>query len=79
MRYEYRKLLLKECVDNANTKYWHDFPMHQYTGSVATTRDLVALADYLQGPGTPIHFHGVSQASRIGTHLINSKYVDQGK
>ncbi|KAK7690371.1 hypothetical protein QCA50_007028 [Cerrena zonata] len=66
--YEYRRLFAKSCTLNSREEY---SPMLKYMGTAATTRDLVALADYLQGPGTPINFHGVSKGSLIGSHLIN--------
>ena len=50
-----------------------DTPYLKYMGTPATVRDLVALADYLQGPGTPINFMGISHGSLIGSYLINSE------
>ncbi|KAJ3489227.1 hypothetical protein NLI96_g2279 [Meripilus lineatus] len=46
-------------------------PYLKYMGTAATTRDLLSLADHLQGPGTPIHFWGLSHGTLIGSYLIN--------
>ncbi|KAJ8489504.1 hypothetical protein ONZ51_g2891 [Trametes cubensis] len=41
----------------------------QYIGTAATVRDMVALADALQGPGTPIHYWGFSYGTIVGTYF----------
>ena len=44
-----------------------------YVGTAATARDIAALADALDGPGSPINFFGLSYGSLLGSWLINSK------
>lgn len=43
----------------------------RYMGTAASVRDLIALADYLQGPGTPVNFWGISSGALIGSYMIN--------
>lgn len=43
----------------------------QYVGTAATVRDLVALADTLDGPGSPVNFIGLSYGTIIGSWLVN--------
>ncbi|KAI0769264.1 alpha/beta-hydrolase [Trametes elegans] len=42
-----------------------------YVGTAATARDIAALADALDGPGSPINFFGLSYGSLLGSWLIN--------
>ncbi|KAI0645124.1 hypothetical protein C8Q79DRAFT_969855 [Trametes meyenii] len=42
----------------------------RYVGTVATVRDLVAMADAFDGPGSPIIFWGMAYGARIGSYLI---------
>ncbi|KAI0669575.1 hypothetical protein C8Q78DRAFT_1040904 [Trametes maxima] len=41
----------------------------RYMGTAATVRDLVAMADAFDGPGSPIIFWGMSYGARIGSYL----------
>ncbi len=45
----------------------------RYMGTAASVRDLIALADYFQGPGTPVNFWGISSGALIGSYMINSE------
>ena len=45
----------------------------QYIGTAATVRDLVGLADAIQGPDTPISYWGLSYGTVVGAWLINSE------
>ncbi|KAI0330979.1 alpha/beta-hydrolase [Cubamyces sp. BRFM 1775] len=42
----------------------------QYIGTTATVRDMVALADALQGPDTLIHYWGFSYGTLVGAYFI---------
>ncbi|KAI0769265.1 hypothetical protein BD413DRAFT_493416 [Trametes elegans] len=42
-----------------------------YVGTAATARDVIALVDTLDGPGSPINFIGLSYGSLLGSWLIN--------
>ncbi|KAI8992877.1 alpha/beta-hydrolase [Trametes punicea] len=42
-----------------------------YIGTAATVRDMVAIADALQGPGTPINYWGLSYGTIVGSWFIN--------
>ncbi|KAI0665895.1 alpha/beta-hydrolase [Trametes maxima] len=43
----------------------------QYIGTAATVRDLVALADAIQGPNTPINYWGLSYGTLVGAWFLN--------
>ncbi|OSC97434.1 alpha/beta-hydrolase [Trametes coccinea BRFM310] len=43
----------------------------QYVGTAATVRDMVFLADALQGPGTPIKYWGLSYGTIVGVWFMN--------
>ncbi|KAI0081646.1 hypothetical protein K474DRAFT_1671835 [Panus rudis PR-1116 ss-1] len=61
--------LAKECL-HAQQTYYPNIPLYRYMGMSANVRDLVALADYLQGPGSEINFYGVGHGSLIGSYLM---------
>lgn len=44
-----------------------------YVGTAATARDIVAMADALDGPGSPVNYFGSSYGSLLGQWLINSE------
>ena len=46
----------------------------KYVGTAATVRDMVAMADALDGPGKPINYYGVSYGSLLGNFFLNSEY-----
>ena len=43
----------------------------QYVGTAATVRDIVGLADALDGPSSPVNYIGLSYGTIIGSWLIN--------
>ncbi|OJT04509.1 hypothetical protein TRAPUB_4779 [Trametes pubescens] len=42
-----------------------------YVGTAATARDVVAMADVLDGPGSPVNYFGSSYGSLLGQWLMN--------
>ncbi|KAI0758742.1 TAP-like protein-domain-containing protein [Fomes fomentarius] len=55
----------KRCLQHPNGKYL------QYVGTAATVRDIAALADALDGPGSAINYIGLSYGTVIGSWLVN--------
>ncbi|KAI0775787.1 alpha/beta-hydrolase [Trametes elegans] len=53
------------CLEQPTGKYL------KYVGTAATVRDLVALADALDGPGAPVNYIGASYGTILGSWLIN--------
>lgn len=49
--------------------------MLAHVGTAATTRDLLAMADAFDGPGSPVNFWGMSYGTLVGAHLLQSAYV----
>ena len=47
--------------------------MMKYVGTAATVRDMVAMADALDGPGKPVNYYGISYGSLLGNVFLNSK------
>ena len=47
----------------------------RYIGTAATARDLVALADALDGPAAPINYYGISYGTILGSWWVNSAYL----
>ncbi len=45
----------------------------QYIGTAATVRDMVGLADVIQGPNTPIFYWGLSYGTLVGAWFANSE------
>ncbi|KAI8996230.1 hypothetical protein BD414DRAFT_477175 [Trametes punicea] len=43
----------------------------KYMGTAATVRDMVALADAIDGPGAPVNYAGISYGSVIGSWFVN--------
>lgn len=43
----------------------------QYVGTTATVRDLVAIAEYFDGPGCDVNYYGISYGTTIGNYLVN--------
>ena len=58
----------QRCKDGLSGKYL------PYVGNAATARDIVALADALDGPGAPVNYYGISGGTVIGAWLVNSQY-----
>lgn len=64
--------LARRCLRHPSGKFL------RYVGTAATARDIVALADALDGPGRPVNFVGTSYGSLLGMWLINSKcFLDE--
>lgn len=57
----------RRCQRHPSGKYL------QYVGTAATARDIIALADALDGPGSLVNFLGFSYGSLLGSWLINSE------
>ncbi|EIW56311.1 alpha/beta-hydrolase [Trametes versicolor FP-101664 SS1] len=57
--------LARRCLRHPSGKFL------RYVGTAATARDIVALADALDGPGRPVNFVGTSYGSLLGMWLIN--------
>ena len=57
----------KKCLDSPNGKYL------KYIGTAAAVRDMVSIANVLDGPDSPINFVGPSYGSLIGSWFVNSK------
>ncbi|KAG8956955.1 hypothetical protein FRC03_010663 [Tulasnella sp. 419] len=60
----YFKSFVQKCVDKNGDNL-------KYVGTVATVRDLVALADAIEGPGRPIRYWGLSYGTIIGSYLLD--------
>ena len=60
--------LAQRCLTSPVGKYL------QYVGTAATVRDMVALADVIDGPGKPINFYGISYGTVIGSWFMNSEH-----
>ncbi|KAJ8494817.1 hypothetical protein ONZ51_g2085 [Trametes cubensis] len=55
----------QRCLAHSSGKYL------RYVGTAATARDVVALVDALDGPGSPINYIGFSYGTILGSWLIN--------
>lgn len=57
----------KRCQQHPTGKYM------MYIGTAATVRDMIALADALDGPGSPVNYAGISYGTLLGAWFVNSK------
>ncbi|OJT07186.1 hypothetical protein TRAPUB_1958 [Trametes pubescens] len=57
--------LARRCLRHSSGKFL------RYVGTAATARDIVALADALDGPGSLVNYVGTSYGSLLGMWLIN--------
>ncbi|KAI0746902.1 alpha/beta-hydrolase [Daedaleopsis nitida] len=64
MQEKYRQFEQK-CLDGPSGKYL------QYIGTAATVRDMVSMADAIDGPDTPINYIGISYGTLIGAWFVN--------
>ncbi|KAI0743130.1 alpha/beta-hydrolase [Daedaleopsis nitida] len=55
----------KRCVEHSQGKYL------KYMGTAATARDLLALAEALDGAGKPVNFYGASYGTMLGAWFVN--------
>ncbi|KAI0331373.1 alpha/beta-hydrolase [Cubamyces sp. BRFM 1775] len=55
----------KRCLEQPSGKYL------KYVGTAATVRDMVAMADALDGPNAPINYAGISYGTILGAWFIN--------
>ncbi|KAG8930027.1 hypothetical protein FRC02_004760 [Tulasnella sp. 418] len=58
------KAFAQQCVDTHQDNL-------RYIGTVATARDLVALADAIEGPGSLIRYWGLSHGTLLGSYLLD--------
>lgn len=68
--YQKTKKHHEKCL-STQLEHYTNVPYFEYLGTAATVRDLIALADEIQGPGLPINLWAVSYGSLIGSYLIN--------
>ncbi|KAI0686870.1 alpha/beta-hydrolase [Cerioporus squamosus] len=64
MQKKYEELGQK-CLNSPNGKYL------KYIGTPATVRDIVSMANAIDGPDAPINYYGISGGSTIGSYLVN--------
>ena len=62
-----QKKVVEHCLESTDTS------MLQYMGTAASARDLAAMADAFDGPGSPINFWGIGHGSLIGSYMLKSK------
>ncbi|KAI0331372.1 alpha/beta-hydrolase [Cubamyces sp. BRFM 1775] len=55
----------QRCLEQPSGKYL------KYVGTAATVRDMVAMADALDGPNAPINYAGISYGTILGSWFIN--------
>ncbi|KAI1791401.1 alpha/beta-hydrolase [Ganoderma leucocontextum] len=55
----------KKCLNGPSGRYL------KYVGAAATVRDLVALADALDGPDKPVNYIGISYGTLLGSWFVN--------
>ena len=60
--------LVAHCLDASP-----DRDLFKYIGTAATARDLAALADALDGPGSPINLWAQHHGSVLASHLMQSE------
>ena len=58
----------RRCEAHASGKYL------RYVGSAATARDMAAMADALEGPGSLVNYLGTSYGTLIGSWFVNSEF-----
>ena len=59
----------QKCLNGSNGDFL------QYMGTAATVRDMVAIADVLDGPDAPINYFGISYGALLGSWFINSELL----
>ena len=58
----------QKCLKSENGRYL------QYLGTAAAVRDMVSIANVLDGPDAPINYAAISYGTLIGTWFVNSEY-----
>ena len=66
MQKKYEELGQK-CLNSPSGKYL------KYIGTAAAVRDMVSIADAIDGPDVPINYFGISYGSLIGSWFVNSE------
>ena len=66
--YAVQEKIVKHCLKQT------DASLLPYVGTAVTTRDLAAMADAFDGPGSMINFWGMGLGSLIGSYLLESKH-----
>ena len=66
MQTKYEQLGQK-CLHSPSGKFL------RYIGTAATVRDMVSIANVLEGPKAPINYIGVSYGTLIGSWFVNSE------
>ncbi len=67
MQKKYRKLG-KKCLNSPNGRYL------KYIGTAAAVRDMVSIANAIDGPDAPINYFGTSYGSLVGSWFVNSEW-----
>ncbi|KAI0334630.1 alpha/beta-hydrolase [Cubamyces sp. BRFM 1775] len=62
----------RKCLQSPSGKYL------KYIGTAATVRDMVSMADALEGPDTPINYFGVSYGTLIGSWFRIGRVIVDG-
>ncbi|RPD63509.1 alpha/beta-hydrolase [Lentinus tigrinus ALCF2SS1-6] len=64
MQKKYEELGQK-CLNSSSGKYL------KYVGTPATVRDMVSIANAIEGPDAPINYYGISYGSLVGSYFVN--------
>ena len=56
-----------KCQSHSSGKYL------KYIGTAAAVRDMVSIANAIDGPDVPINYFGISYGSLIGSWFVNSE------
>ena len=59
----------QRCLNSSNGRFL------RYMGTSATVRDMVSIADALDGPDSPINYFGISYGTMLGAWFINSAWA----
>lgn len=59
----------EKCLSSSSGK------LLKYMGTATAVRDMVSIADTLDGPNTPINYIGFSYGTLIGSWFINSTFL----
>ncbi|KAI0655673.1 hypothetical protein C8Q70DRAFT_408974 [Cubamyces menziesii] len=60
-----QSMVVEGCIQKQS-----DVAMFSYMGTAASVRDMVAMADFFDGPGSAINFWGVESGARVGQYLL---------